>query len=161
MANRFSSNEVVSKTNEFFQSCLDVLGMTTMTKVCRRKEAQIYRYAQDTAHKDETYQNPADLLVDLMTRMEQQGRGKHNLELLRVLADSIGCDVVIREDAKPDKATLPEEMLDDLAPLADLHEAIRRKRNLATIKALAGVLKQEVDEDVAAYAQEVRANEAG
>ncbi|NDV20849.1 hypothetical protein GO013_15670 [Pseudodesulfovibrio sp. JC047] len=161
MANKFSTYMIVSKTSEFFQSCLDALGMPTMISVCRRKEAQIYRYAQDTAHKDETYQNPADLLVNLMERMDQQGRGKHNLELLRVLADSIGCDVVMRDAAVPDKANVPEELLDDLAPLADLHEAIRRKRSLITVKALAGVVKQEVDEDVAAYAQEVKRNEAG
>lgn len=161
MAHNFLLEKVISKTSDFFSSCLTVMGREDVAEICHRSEAQVYRYARDMSYRSESYQNPADVLLALMPEMEKRGRHKHNVELLRLLADSIGCDIIEKAKVTPDKDTVGDEMLDDLAPLADLHEAIRRGRSVATIKALASVVKQEVDEDVAAYKQEVTRNEAG
>lgn len=155
MAIDFSLDSTVSKTSDFFSSCLTVMGREDVAEICHRSQAQIYRYARDMSYRSESYQNPADVLLALLPEMEKRGRHKHNVELLRLLADAIGCEVVEKGKVTPDKDCLTDELLDDLAPLSDLHEAIRRRRGLPTVRALACVLKNEVDEDVAAYEREV------
>jgi len=161
MSKTLPEDQIIDTTSRFFRRCLDIFGMATMKEACRRSQSQIYHYAEDTAHKGSRYQNPVDLILDLFERLRQAGRRDVAVGLVRVLADVIACDVVERGSVVPDKNSVAEECLDDLAPLADLHEAIRRGRSVATVKALAGVVKQEVDEDVAAYEQETKQNEAG
>ena len=157
MDNNFSSGDVINKTSTFFRRCLDIFGMGTMKDVCRRSQSQIYKYAEDTAHKDSSYQNPADLILDLFDRLDQAGRGDVAVGLVRLFAYRLGVDVTDRTAVVPDKATIFEEIVDDHDVLNALYSVLKKTPSvdrIPLVKQLGSECKREIDEDVAKYEEE-------
>jgi len=157
MNSNLSSGDTIVKTSMFFRRCLDIFGMGTMRDVCRRSQSQIYKYAEDTAHKDCTHQNPADLILDLFGRLCQAGRRDVAVGLAALLADAVGMDVVDRAPVTPDKATIFEEIVDDHEVLDALYSVLKKEPRLERIllvKQLAYDCKREIDENVVKYEEE-------
>ncbi|MBI9080857.1 MAG: hypothetical protein JEY79_14100 [Pseudodesulfovibrio sp.] len=157
MTAELSSKIVIDKTSTFFRRCLDIFGMGTMKDVCRRSQAQVYKYAEETAHKDSSYQNPVDLILDLFSRLVQAGRRDVAVDLVRLMADRIGLDVAEREEIIPDKATMHEEIFDDHDTLNIFYNELtqpRRVERIQHVKSLAYDCKHEIDENVAKYIEE-------
>jgi hypothetical protein len=141
----------------FFRRCLDIFGMGTMKDVCRRSQSQIYKYSEDTAHKDSTYQNPADLILDLFGRLCQAGRRDVAVGLVRLMADAIEMDIADRAPVTPDKATIFEEIVDDHEVLNALYSVLKKEprlERLPLVKSLACNCKREIDENVVKYGEE-------
>lgn len=162
MGNHFSSDQHITTTNEFFAACLDQLGMTTMVTVCRRKQAQIYKYAQDTAHHDQSYQNPADLILDLFERMEKLNRRSVAVDLMRFMADRIGLEVSERDPAKPDRETIFEEICDDHDTLNAFYSALKQEpkpRKIPLVMILANECIREINENTEKYKELCNAKE--
>lgn len=154
MARTFSSKGHLSTTSEYFEVCMDFLSPATMMKVCKRSQSQIYKYAKDTAHTDESYQNPADMLMDLNARMKKLGRQDVAVDLLRIMADELGCKIVEAAPVVPDKATMAEEIVDDHDVLNTFYNVLKQppeSSRVSLVKALGDDCKREIDENIAKY----------
>lgn len=77
------------------------------------------------------------------------------LEIARSLvsrhADMVDCDLISRTTPNPDKTTIEDECLDDYPGLVNLHDAIRQKKPVATVKNLLAKAKRELDETLTLY----------
>lgn len=71
--------------------------------------------------------------------------------LLEHMATQLGFTLRHMAEACPDKATLPEELLDDLPHLASFHESIRQGKPLEEVHALLRAAIREMEQDFVAY----------
>jgi hypothetical protein len=136
------------KTWEIYDAARKVLKKTIYHVYGNRSSRLIDYWAQDPRFSADPKRNPIDRLEALLSTLVDKGKGGKEVALsaVRILANTVDCDLTPRGEAVPDKGTLLEEILDDLPFLVQYHEALQGHDLEAVDKARAA-LETELDEN--------------
>lgn len=136
------------ETWQFFHACKTRLGRSTLTDLFKKSIRQIDRWSCDPDFSESAQRNPMDKYETLLQKLVDRGV----LDIARAAVDRqariVGCELTY-SDVSPDKASIEEELLDNLPALAKHQEAITLKKSLAAIRQAAMDMIREIQEDVA------------
>ena len=148
MAHEFDPEKIPVTSHGFFQSCIALIGASSLAEALGMSTATAYKQGEDPDLAAQPVRNRLDQLRAVFRRLENIGRADLAVSGIQFLADSIGMTVIPKSCPIPDKATLEEELLDDLPHVSAFHKAVLEKAPIEKIERLAAALKQEIDEDV-------------
>lgn len=133
---------------QFYHACKIRLGKSVLTTLFKKSCRQIDRWSCDPDFSESAQRNPMDKYETLLTKLMDRGV----LDIARAAVDRqariVGCELKC-VDVSPDKATIEEELLDNLPALAEYQEAARTKQPLGVIRQAAMALIREIHEDLA------------
>jgi hypothetical protein len=139
------------KTWQFYHACKHHIGMATVQKLFKVSPRQIDRWACDPDFAESSQRNPMDRYETLLKKLMELGAVDVARSVVDRQASIVGCGLVENTEICPDKATLADELLDDLPALADFHSAIRHNADIAIVRDLHRKAKHDLDESLAAY----------
>ena len=95
-----------------------------------------------------------EMLIPLM-------RSTGRIDALHFLAERMGLRLVSLDQAAPDKATLPEELLDTYPAVTGFHQAIQDKQPLQAVGFLLEQATGELEQDFVAYRSTLAGQKGG
>lgn len=95
-----------------------------------------------------------EMLIPIM-----RSTGRH--DILQYLAERMGFRLVSLDQAAPDKATLPEELLDTYPAVTGFHQAIQDKQPLQAVGFLLEQATGELEQDFVAYRSTLAGQKGG
>ena len=138
---------------QFFHACKVRLGKSTLTTLFKKSSRQIDRWSCDPDFSESAQRNPMDKYETLLNKLVERGV----MDIARAAVDRqariVGCDLKCSE-ASPDKATIEEELLDNIPALAKYQQAVMTKQPLEVIRRAARKVIQEIEEDLALIERE-------
>jgi hypothetical protein len=147
-------------TRQFLKACNRVFGLSFMIKFFNVSERTYASWRSNPATTNEksirtNYLEKHEILLELL--MEEPDGEELARGIVTKHANIVGCDLSARISAKPDKATIEEECLDDYPILVRLHTAIGNKEDMAVVDYLGSESKKEIGETVEKYRQIIKA----
>ena len=131
---------------EVYERARKILKKTIYPIYGNRSSRMIDYWAQDPDFSADPKRNPIDRLEQLLKALVAHGGKDIAMSALRILASTVDCELVPREKVVPDKATLFEEILDDLPFLVTYHEALQGD-DLEAVDRARQQLNRELDEN--------------
>ncbi len=141
------------ETWQFFNTCKQHLGISTLTKLFVISLRQVERWACDPDYTISSQRNPLDRYEALLKKLMDLGVDDIARAAVDRQARIVGC-TLHEKCVVPDKDSIVEELLDNLPALAEYQEAVRSEQPIAVIREKARFLIREIEEDVALVEQQ-------
>jgi len=135
------------KTWQFFNACKQNLGISSLTSLFKVGHRHIDRWSCDPDFSDSSQRNPMDRYETLLKKLMDRGVDDIARAAVDRQVNIVGCFMRINCLA-PDKASISEELLDNLPALSEYQEAVRLDKPLSVIREKARKLILEIEEDL-------------
>ena len=141
------------ETWQFYNTCKQRLGISTLTKMFKISLRQAERWGCDPDFTVSSQRNPMDRYETLLKKLMDHGVEDIATAAVDRQARIVGC-LLRKKCVNPDKETITEELLDNLPAMAEYQEAARSEQTpMEVIREKARKFIKEIEEDVALLEQ--------